>query len=159
MTNEDKVPRRWYNPQWWDGTLLPTEPILYAKLREGLEDAVCRQLMSDVPYGVLLSGGLDSSLVAAIASRHATRVMKDGRETGAPFPRLHTFSVGLTDSPDLEKARLVADFLGTVHHEFVYTIAEGLDAIKVPLRHSLTRHTLNPREESAKLPIMTPAPS
>merc|ERR1719183_2020112 len=79
-------------------------------------------MMSDVPYGVLLSGGLDSSLVASIANRHAA--------TQTNFPRLMTFSVGLDGSPDLEKARLVADFLGTVHHEFTFTIDEGLDAIK-----------------------------
>lgn len=130
MTNQDKIPRRWYNPAWWDGTVLPAEPIVYKKLRESLEGAVVRQLMSDVPYGVLLSGGLDSSLVASITARHASRVMKDGVETGAPFPRLHTFSVGLKESPDLVKARMVADYLGTVHHEFTFTIAEGLDAIK-----------------------------
>jgi len=170
MTNQDKIPRRWYNPAWWDGTVLPTEPIIYKKLRESLENAVVRQLMSDVPYGVLLSGGLDSSLVASITARsnspppilrptplhsdlselnknetleavlvikpkfspcrHASRMMKDGKETGAPFPRLHTFSVGLPESPDLVKARQVADYLGTVHHEFTFTIAEGLDAIK-----------------------------
>jgi asparagine synthase (glutamine-hydrolysing) len=130
MTNEDRVPRRWYNPAWWEGSILPTEPILFAKLRESLEAAVTRQLMSDVPYGVLLSGGLDSSLVASIASRHAARSIKNGVEEASPFPRLHTFSVGLPESPDLEKARLVADFLGTVHHEFQYTISEGLDALK-----------------------------
>lgn len=130
MTNEDKIPRRWYNPAWWDGTLLPSEPLLFAKLRDSLETATRRQLMSDVPYGVLLSGGLDSSLIASITSRYITRQVKNGVETGAPFPRLHTFSVGLKESPDLVKAQMVADYLGTVHHSFVFTIDEGLDAIK-----------------------------
>lgn len=130
MTNEDKVPRRWYNPTWWDGTILPTEPCLFGKLRESLEAAVSRQLMSDVPYGVLLSGGLDSSLIASITSRLISKQVRGGVSESAPFPVLHTFSVGLEGSPDLANAQLVADHLGTKHHSFTYTIEEGLDAIK-----------------------------
>lgn len=78
--------------------------------------------MSDVPYGVLLSGGLDSSLVASIASRHAARTIKDGKETGAPFPRLHTFSVGMEGSSDLPKAKMVADFLGAFYNCLVLVV-------------------------------------
>lgn len=126
MTSGDKLPQRWFNPAWWDGSVLPTQPILFAKLRENFEAAVQRQLMSDVPYGVLLSGGLDSSLVASVASRYCKRMA--GADT--PFPRLHSFCVGLQGSPDCAKAQMVADFLGTVHHEFIFTIDEGLDAIK-----------------------------
>ena len=99
-------------------------------LHDALEDAVRRQLMSDVPYGVLLSGGLDSSVISAIARKFAERrIETDGRK-GAWWPQLHSFAVGLKGAPDLAKAREVADFIGTVHHEINYTIQEGLDAVR-----------------------------
>ena len=99
-------------------------------VREALMGAVKRQLMSDVPYGVLLSGGLDSSVISAIAEKYSAKRIENGGETAAYWPRLHSFAVGLKGAPDLDKARLVADHIGTVHHEINYTIQEGLDAIR-----------------------------
>lgn len=99
-------------------------------VRESLMGAVKRQLMSDVPYGVLLSGGLDSSVISAIAQKYSAKRIENGGETEAYWPRLHSFAVGLKGAPDLAKARLVADHIGTVHHEINYTIQEGLDAIR-----------------------------
>ena len=99
-------------------------------VRCSLMEAVKRQLMSDVPYGVLLSGGLDSSVISAIAERYSQRRIENGGETRAYWPRLHSFAVGLKDAPDLQKARLVAEHIGTVHHEINYTIQEGLDALR-----------------------------
>ncbi|MCI6549855.1 MAG: asparagine synthase B [Prevotella sp.] len=99
-------------------------------VKRQLMEAVKRQLMSDVPYGVLLSGGLDSSVISAIAERYSQRRIENGGETRAYWPRLHSFAVGLKDAPDLQKARLVAEHIGTVHHEINYTIQEGLDALR-----------------------------
>lgn len=99
-------------------------------VREELMAAVKRQLMSDVPYGVLLSGGLDSSVISAIAEKYSQHRVEEGGESRAWWPRLHSFAVGLKGAPDLAKAKLVADYIGTVHHEINYTIQEGLDAIR-----------------------------
>ena len=99
-------------------------------IHDALEESVKRQLMSDVPYGVLLSGGLDSSVISAIAEKYSTTRVENGGETKAYWPRLHSFAVGLKGAPDLAKARLVAEHIGTVHHEINYTIQEGLDAIR-----------------------------
>ena len=99
-------------------------------LRYSLEQAVRRQLMSDVPYGVLLSGGLDSSIISAVAKKYAPRRIENEGKTEAWYPQLHSFAIGLKGAPDLKKAREVADYIGTVHHEINYTIQEGLDAIR-----------------------------
>lgn len=126
--------RRWYEPAWRDFSQA-TAPARPAKLREALEEAVHRQMMGDVPYGVLLSGGLDSSLIAAIAQRYADlRVESDDTEA-AWWPRLHSFAIGLEDSPDLAAARIAAKAIGTQHHEFHYTIQEGLDALDDVIAH------------------------
>jgi len=121
--------RLFYAPNWWDPSPCPTVPIELTALREAFERSVISHLMSDVPYGVLLSGGLDSSLVASIMSRHCQRrIESDGREP-AYWPQLHSFSVGLKTSPDLKAAREVASFLKTVHHEYTFTPQEGIDAL------------------------------
>jgi asparagine synthase (glutamine-hydrolysing) len=106
-----------------------------SELRKALEDAVERQLMSDVPYGVLLSGGLDSSITSAIAKKFSSRRVESGNTEDAWWPRLHSFAVGLKGSPDLAAAQKVADHIGTVHHEITFTIQEGLDAIKDVIYH------------------------
>lgn len=134
LGSEGKL-RRWYRRDWENfGSLTPASPSEAAeaptKLRAALEDAVRRQLMSDVPYGVLLSGGLDSSVISAIARKFAPRRIENDGNTDAWWPRLHSFAVGLKGAPDLAKAREVAEHIGTVHHEINYTIQEGLDAIR-----------------------------
>ena len=122
--------KRWYKRDWTDYEAVTQNKVSVAELREALEAAVQRQLMSDVPYGVLLSGGLDSSVISAVAGKYAAgRVETEGRET-AWWPRLHSFAVGLKGAPDLIKAREVAEHIGTVHHEINYTIQEGLDAVR-----------------------------
>lgn len=108
----------------------PQEKATVAEIHDALEASVKRQLMSDVPYGVLLSGGLDSSVISAIAEKYSTTRVENDGETKAYWPRLHSFAVGLKGAPDLAKARLVAEHIGTVHHEINYTIQEGLDAIR-----------------------------
>ena len=121
---------RYYQRDWMDYEAVKDNPASVAAIRDGLEAAVCRQLMSDVPYGVLLSGGLDSSIISAVASKYAAMRIEDGSKTKAYWPRLHSFAVGLKGAPDLDKARMVADHIGTVHHEINYTVQEGLDAIR-----------------------------
>ena len=108
----------------------PQEQAAVEQIHDALEASVKRQLMSDVPYGVLLSGGLDSSVISAVAEKFSATRVENGGETKAYWPRLHSFAVGLKGAPDLAKARLVAEHIGTVHHEINYTIQEGLDAIR-----------------------------
>jgi asparagine synthase (glutamine-hydrolysing) len=125
--------RRYYHRSWMD-SVPDGEGKSYGEsvedVRQALMAAVRRQLMSDVPYGVLLSGGLDSSVISAIAEKYALHRVEDGGASKAWWPRLHSFAVGLKGAPDLKKARLVAEKIGTVHHEINYTIQEGLDAIR-----------------------------
>ncbi|KAI0928579.1 asparagine synthetase [Taiwanofungus camphoratus] len=164
--SRDKSTTRYYHPSWWHGDLegpgavIPKTPADLTRLREALEDAVRKRLMSEVPYGVLLSGGLDSSLIAAIAARETEKVAQAQMEerkrklqeaqsgppspagngvseyvTIASWPQLHSFSIGLENSPDLLAARKAARYLGTVHHENVFTVQEGLDAIPDVIYH------------------------
>ncbi len=132
QSNNEGYPKmvRYYRRDWMDFAAVKDNPSSVAALRQSLEAAVKRQLMSDVPYGVLLSGGLDSSIISAIAEKYAEMRIEDDSRTKAYWPRLHSFAVGLKGAPDLAKARLVADHIGTVHHEINYTIQEGLDAIR-----------------------------
>jgi asparagine synthase (glutamine-hydrolysing) len=179
--SRDGSTTRYFRPPWWDGDSeelkapIPTNPANLTLLRETLEAAVRKRLMSEVPYGVLLSGGLDSSLIAAIAARETEKVAqaqyklrkkrfqeaqsgpptpKNDAEEGtqlisqfvgrsdsfppailAAWPQLHSFSIGLENSPDLLAARKAAHYLGTVHHEYVFTVQEGLDAIPEVIYH------------------------
>ncbi len=122
--------KRYYQRDWFEYESVKDNEASVDAIHDALEDAVRRQLMSDVPYGVLLSGGLDSSVISAIAQKFSEHRIEDNSRTRAYWPRLHSFSVGLKGAPDLAKARLVADHIGTVHHEINYTIQEGLDAIR-----------------------------
>src|SRR5680860_22640 len=126
---------RWYSRDWMDYENVKDNTSDIAELREALEKAVHRQLMSDVPYGVLLSGGLDSSITSALAKKYAEKRIESGDKDAAWWPRLHSFAIGLDGSPDLAAARTVAEHLDTVHHEIVYTIQEGLDAIRDVIYH------------------------
>lgn len=126
---------KYYERPWRDYAAVEGVEVPLQELREAFEAAVHRQLMTDVPYGVLLSGGLDSSLVAAVAARYARHRVEDGDKTEAWWPRLHSFAIGLKDSPDLAAAKVAADMLGTVHHGFEYTFEEGLDALPEVIRH------------------------
>ncbi|MCK7592024.1 asparagine synthase B [Subsaxibacter sp. CAU 1640] len=121
---------RWYKRDWTEYDAVKDNETSIQKIKEALEAAVHRQLMSDVPYGVLLSGGLDSSITSAIAKKYAEKRIESDDTQAAWWPQLHSFSVGLEGSPDLAAARKVADHIGTVHHEIKFTIQEGLDAIR-----------------------------
>ena len=120
----------YYRRDWMQYDAVKDNAASVPAIHDALEAAVKRQLMSDVPYGVLLSGGLDSSVISAIAEKYSEMRIEDDSRTKAYWPRLHSFAVGLKGAPDLAKARLVADHIGTVHHEINYTIQEGLDAIR-----------------------------
>ncbi|GAA5880729.1 hypothetical protein JCM3774_005691 [Rhodotorula dairenensis] len=149
---------RYFEPKWWNGDIdasaIPKKDVDYKVLRESLEKAVKKRLMSEVPYGVLLSGGLDSSLIAAIAARETEKVAaaqrssaktssdgtvgaddEDEIATLTSWPRLHSFSIGLEGSPDLLAARVAAEALGTAHHEYTFTVQEGLDAVEEVIYH------------------------
>jgi len=122
--------RRWYTRDWMEYEAVKENQTSIETVRQALEAAVHRQLMSDVPYGVLLSGGLDSSITSAIAKKYSGKRVESGDLNDAWWPQLHSFSVGLEGSPDLAAARKVAEHIGTVHHEIKFTIQEGLDAVK-----------------------------
>lgn len=159
---------RYFEPTWWDGDRVPTTPIDYKLIRTTLEQAVRKRLMAEVPYGVLLSGGLDSSLIASIAARETLKARKAGvpvtngvdsttangnvhvpmmqhelvgidesgdLSTVTALPELHSFSIGLVNSPDCVAARHAAEYLGTTHHEFNFTLQEGLDALRDVIYH------------------------
>jgi len=135
LTGRTPAPVSYYEPTWRPYEAVEGKPIDTTDLRNAFELAVHRQLMSDVPYGVLLSGGLDSSLVAAVTARFAERRVEDDDRSTAWWPRLHSFAIGLEGSPDLAAARTVADAIGSVHHQVVYTVQEGLDALSDVIRH------------------------
>lgn len=131
----DGQPTIWYKRDWMEYDAVKDNHTSIPELRKALEDAVERQLMTDVPYGVLLSGGLDSSVISAIVKKFAARRVESGNTAEAWWPRLHSFAVGLEGSPDLKAARKVAEHIGTVHHELVFTLREGLDAIRDVIYH------------------------
>ena len=121
---------RWYHREWFEYEAVKDNESSVESVRDALEAAVKRQLMCDVPYGVLLSGGLDSSVISAIAQKYSSRRVETGDTQGAWWPQLHSFAVGLKGAPDLSKAAEVARHIGTVHHEINYTIEEGIDALR-----------------------------
>ncbi|WP_460218335.1 asparagine synthase B [Psychroserpens sp. MEBiC05023] len=130
MSSKDGEFVKWYKRDWTEYDAVKENETSIAEVKQALEDAVHRQLMSDVPYGVLLSGGLDSSITSAIAKKYAQKRIESDDTKDAWWPQLHSFSVGLEGSPDLAAAKKVADHIGTIHHEIKFTIQEGLDAIK-----------------------------
>ncbi|MBL6656171.1 MAG: asparagine synthase B [Flavobacteriaceae bacterium] len=135
LTNDLEEPEQWYTRDWMSYDAVADNTTSIEDLRAALEAAVKRQLMSDVPYGVLLSGGLDSSVTSAVAKKYAEMRVESNDEQAAWWPRLHSFAVGLDGSPDLAAAQKVADQIGTVHHEIKFTIQEGLDAIRDVIYH------------------------
>jgi asparagine synthase (glutamine-hydrolysing) len=135
LSSKDGEPRRWYTREWTEFDNVKDNHTDIQAVKKALEDAVHRQLMSDVPYGVLLSGGLDSSVISAIAKKYAARRVETEDLKDAWWPQLHSFAVGLKESPDLVAARKVAEHIGTVHHEVNFTIQEGLDALRDVIYH------------------------
>mgnify|MGYP005986562323 CR=1 FL=1 len=134
-SSDDAEPVRYYQRDWMEYAAVQGNLTSKEDLTKALEDAVKRQLMTDVPYGVLLSGGLDSSITSAVAKRFAAMRIEDNEQSQAWWPQLHSFAIGLEGAPDLIAARSVADKLGTVHHEMTYTVQEGLDAIRDVIYH------------------------
>jgi asparagine synthase (glutamine-hydrolysing) len=135
LDSEVGEPRQWYRPTWRDYDAVSGNGADPGALRDALRAAVHRQLMSDVPYGVLLSGGLDSSIITASAKQMAPRRIEDDDKSEAWWPQLHSFAIGLEGSPDLAAAREAAAHIGTVHHEFHYTVQEGIDALRDVIHH------------------------
>jgi len=129
-SSKTKKMTKWYNREWTSFDTVKDSKLTSSDIREALENAVQRQLMSDVPYGVLLSGGLDSSIISAVAKKYSAMRVETGNTQQAWWPQLHSFAVGLKGAPDLKAAKEVADYIGTVHHEINYTVQEGLDAIR-----------------------------
>ena len=135
MSSEDHQIHRYYQRDWMEYDNVAEAVTDKAVLKDALEESVKSHLMSDVPYGVLLSGGLDSSIISAITKRFAAKRVEDADQSDAWWPQLHSFAVGLKGAPDLKAAKEVADALGTVHHEINFTVQEGLDAIKDVIYH------------------------
>lgn len=133
--SKDKAPVKWYHRDWESYDAVKDNKSDIQVLRDALEAAVKRQLMSDVPYGVLLSGGLDSSVIAAVTQKFAAKRIEENGKTEAWWPRLHSFAIGLEGSPDLSAARKAAEYIGTVHHEVHFTIQEALDALPDVIYH------------------------
>ena len=131
----DGKPTKWYVRDWMEYDNVKDNSSSVEELRQALENAVERQLMSDVPYGVLLSGGLDSSIISAVAKKFAAKRIESGNTEDAWWPQLHSFAIGLEGSPDLAAARKVAEHIGSVHHEINFTVQEGLDAIRDVIYH------------------------
>lgn len=134
-SKEGATPQRWYTRDWMEYENVKNNTSDSAQLREALEQAVHRQLMSDVPYGVLLSGGLDSSIISAVTKKYAARRIESNDTQMAWYPQLHSFAVGLEGSPDLAAAQKVAEHIGSIHHEIHFTVQEGLDAISDVIYH------------------------
>lgn len=135
LWSKEGEPRRYYQRDWFEYDNVKDNKTDANALRIALEESVKSHLMSDVPYGVLLSGGLDSSIISAITKKFASRRVEDGEKSEAWWPQLHSFAVGLVGSPDLKAAQEVADHLGTVHHEIHFSVQEGLDAIRDVIYH------------------------
>jgi asparagine synthase (glutamine-hydrolysing) len=133
--SKDGELKRWYTRDWMEYNAVKDNPVDIDTLRVALLSAVKRQMMSDVPYGLLLSGGLDSSIISAIAKKYAKKRIETDDSKDAWWPQLHSFAIGLKGAPDLERAREVADYIGTVHHEINYTVQEGLDALRDVIYH------------------------
>jgi asparagine synthase (glutamine-hydrolysing) len=141
---------RWYNPIHYDLNLIPSNPVDFSLLRNHLISAVKRRLMCDVPFGVLLSGGLDSSIIASITSRIYNEFTKEHQDDLITIKQLSSFCIGLEGSPDLKASREVAKFLGTRHYEFTFTVEEGIDAISDVIQ---TVETFNPTTIRASTPM------
>ncbi|QHM70269.1 asparagine synthase B [Mixta intestinalis] len=135
LSSTDGEMRRYYQRDWMEYRNVADKVTDAAALKDALEESVKSHLMSDVPYGVLLSGGLDSSIISAITKRFAAKRVEDHDQSEAWWPQLHSFAIGLAGSPDLQAAKKVADHLGTVHHELHFTVQEGLDAIRDVIYH------------------------
>ena len=135
LDSEVGKPVRYYQPEWRDFETVRDRVCDLRELRDALEDAVERQLMSDVPYATLLSGGLDSSVIAASARKFASRRIEDHGHSEAWWPQLHSFAIGLPGSPDLAAARTAAEAIGTVHHETHFTVQQGIDALHDVVYH------------------------
>ncbi len=135
LYSRDGVMKKWYTRDWMDYSAVENNTTSIDDLRSALESSVHRQLMSDVPYGVLLSGGLDSSIISAVAKKFAPKRIESGDKAEAWWPQLHSFAIGLNGSPDLAAARKVADHIGTVHHEINFTVEEGIDAVRDVIYH------------------------
>jgi asparagine synthase (glutamine-hydrolysing) len=127
--------KKWYNPEWVSYDHVKESKTSIKAIHDSLSAAVKRQLMSDVPYGVLLSGGLDSSITSALAKKFASKRIESNDKQDAWWPQLHSFSIGLEDAPDLKAERIVADHIGTIHHEINFTVQEGIDAIRDVIYH------------------------
>lgn len=135
LDSREGILKRWYERDWMSYENVKRNTTSVEELRNALEASVHRQLMSDVPYGVLLSGGLDSSIISAIAKKFAPRRIESGDKLEAWWPQLHSFAIGLAGSPDLAASKKVADHIGTVHHEIIFTMEEGLDAVRDVIYH------------------------